>query len=264
MRAQLEGPVEYELKLGDQTLPLAPLLGHPIRLEFMDKLFCVHCEKEINKSFNQGYCFQCFQTLAQCDSCIIRPELCHYARGTCREPDWAEKFCMTEHIVYLSHTSGTKVGITRKNQVPTRWIDQGATQAIPIYSVKTRHISGLVEVIYKEFVDDRTNWRKMLSDQTESEDLEFKRDELFELAEGAVEAINEEANEEVVQYIEDAPVVEITYPILNYPKKIKSVSFDKQKVISGKLQGIKGQYLIFDDSVLNMRKHSGYLINVQC
>ena len=119
------------------------------------------------------------QKLAQCDICIVRPEKCHYHEGTCREPDWADDHCMQPHIVYLANSSGVKVGITRHTQIPTRWIDQGASQALQIFRVPHRYLSGLVEVALKEHVSDRTDWRRMLKGSPKPVDLEQRRDELF-------------------------------------------------------------------------------------
>ncbi|HYF97471.1 MAG TPA: DUF2797 domain-containing protein, partial [Coxiellaceae bacterium] len=162
LQSQLKTPIEYAMPLADEFFPLNPLLGKTISLTFLEKIECLHCGKATNKSFNQGYCYLCFRQLAACDLCIMRPELCHYAQGTCREPTWAEQHCMQPHIVYLANTSALKVGISRQSQIPTRWIDQGAEQALPIFSVRTRYQSGVIESVLKQWVSDRTNWRLML------------------------------------------------------------------------------------------------------
>lgn len=135
MRTRLSGLVSYELQLAEQSIALNPLMGKSFKLTYTGQIFCVHCNRPIKKSFNQGYCYPCFTSLAQCDMCIMKPETCHYEAGTCREPDWAQKFCFQPHIVYLANSSGIKVGITRQTQLPTRWIDQGAVQALPIFKV---------------------------------------------------------------------------------------------------------------------------------
>ena len=144
MKSRLEQPVSYKIPLGDNEVPLNPLIAKKIKLEYSGNIFCVNCGRKSNKSFNQGYCYPCFQKLAQCDSCIIHPEKCHFDQGTCREPVWGEKYCMQDHIVYLANSSGLKIGITRATQIPTRWIDQGATQALAIIRVRTRLQSGRV------------------------------------------------------------------------------------------------------------------------
>ena len=153
---------QYSLLIGDKKIPLNPLLGTHISLEYTGIINCVNCGRKTKKSFNQGHCFPCMKKLASCDSCIVKPELCHYHEGTCREPEWGERFCFQPHVVYLSNASGLKVGITRNTQMPTRWLDQGAIQALPILEVDSRQQSGFVEVLFKNEVSDRTNWRAML------------------------------------------------------------------------------------------------------
>ena len=130
MAAQLDAPVQYSFRLGDELLPVNPLIGKSLRLEFLGAIHCTHCGRKTKSSYSQGYCYPCMQKLAQCDICIMSPERCHYEAGTCREPSWGEQFCMTDHIVYLANSSGIKVGITRATQIPTRWIDQGAVQRV--------------------------------------------------------------------------------------------------------------------------------------
>lgn len=142
VRKQLDDSVSYALVCGEHVLPLSEYLGRHIRLDFSGKIHCIHCGKFTRKSFAQGFCFPCFRRLAQCDSCIMSPEKCHFPAGTCREPDWAETHCRVPHIVYLSNASGLKVGITRETQMPTRWIDQGAVQALPVFRVRERRLSG--------------------------------------------------------------------------------------------------------------------------
>ncbi|HCO10506.1 MAG TPA: DUF2797 domain-containing protein, partial [Gammaproteobacteria bacterium] len=106
MSARLEDTVAYSLRLGDHLVPANELVEKQVRLEFTGAIFCVNCGRKSSKSFNQGFCFPCFQKLAACDSCIIHPERCHFDQGTCREPAWGEQFCMQDHIVYLANSSG--------------------------------------------------------------------------------------------------------------------------------------------------------------
>ena len=139
MKAHLDGDLAiYSMPIGDQLVPMNALIGKMLTLDFQGQINCVHCGRLTKKSFNQGYCYPCFQRLAQCDICIVSPEKCHYAAGTCRDPEWGESHCMIDHVVYLANSSGVKVGITRGTQVPTRWIDQGAVSALPIFRVRTR------------------------------------------------------------------------------------------------------------------------------
>jgi len=191
----------------------------------------------------------------------MKPETCHYAEGTCRESSWGETNCFIPHYVYLANSSGIKVGITRGSQIPTRWMDQGAGQALPVFKVATRLQSGLLEVVMKQHVSDRTDWRKMLKADAEPLEMKSIRDELLDKCVTEISEIKAEQGDDAIQLV-DEDVVEIKYPISEYPEKVKSLNFDKQPEIEGVLKGIKGQYLILDTGVLNIRKFSGYNIDV--
>lgn len=262
MTTQLAETVSYRLPVGDAELALNPLLGQSLRLRYSGRIFCVHCRKKTNKSFNQGYCYPCFIKLAQCDMCIMKPETCHYAAGTCREPAWGEEFCFQPHIVYLANSSGIKVGITRRSQTPTRWIDQGAVQAMPVFQAASRHISGLIEVALAEHVSDKTSWQQMLKNNVRSLDLPALRDELLAKCSGGLTAITERFGNEAVRFLADAETLNIDYPVLQHPAKVKSFNLDKDPDVSGTLLGIKGQYLLLDSGVINIRKYSGYEVEV--
>ena len=262
MSTRLEQPVQYSLRLGEQDLDLNALLGQGVRLEYLGAIHCSHCGRKTKKSFSQGYCYPCFSKLAQCDTCIMSPERCHYAAGTCREPAWGEQFCMTEHVVYLANSSGAKVGITRATQVPTRWIDQGATQALPIMRVATRQQSGLVEDVLRSQVTDRTNWRAMLKGEAAPLDLAQLAGEIFEACQDGITALQERFGLQAIQPLSDLAVVDIAYPVLAYPAKVASFDLEKTPVVEGTLQGIKGQYLIFDTGVINIRKFTAYQLAV--
>tara|TARA_R110002049_G_scaffold146932_1_gene309545 strand:+ start:4054 stop:4860 length:807 start_codon:yes stop_codon:yes gene_type:complete len=255
-------PVDYQMVLGEQRIAMTPLVGRKIDLKFASEIHCVACDRRIKKSYSGGYCFPCSQTLAQCDLCIMKPETCHYDAGTCREPTWGETFCMQDHIVYLANSSGIKVGITRINQIPTRWIDQGASQAIPIFRVKSRYQSGLVEVIFKKHVSDRTDWRKMLKGDADNIDLMAIRDQLMNECNEEIMALQQQFGEQAILPLADEEIINISYPVDQYPDKVKSFNFDKTPEVSGVLHGIKGQYLIFDTGVINIRKFSGYNITM--
>ena len=262
MGTRLEQPVQYSLRLGEQDLDLNALLGQGVRLEYLGAIHCSHCGRKTKKSFSQGYCYPCFSKLAQCDTCIMSPERCHYAAGTCREPAWGEQFCMTEHVVYLANSSGAKVGITRATQVPTRWIDQGATQALPIMRVATRQQSGLVEDVLRSQVTDRTNWRAMLKGEAAPLDLAQLAGEVFQACHAGITALQERFGLQAIQPLSDLAVVDIAYPVLAYPAKVASFDLEKTPVVEGTLQGIKGQYLIFDTGVINIRKFTAYQLAV--
>lgn len=262
MHVELNAPVQYAFRLDEQRLPVNPLLGQHLQIEFLGAIHCQHCGRKTKKSFSQGYCYPCFTKLAQCDSCIMSPERCHYAAGTCREPAWGEQFCMTDHIVYLANSSGIKVGITRASQIPTRWIDQGASQALPILRVATRQQSGLVEDLLRAEVSDRTNWRAMLKGEAEPLDLPAVRDRLLaNFAEGLGQ-LQQQFGLQALQILHDAQPVDISYPVSDYPNKIVSHDLEKTPIVEGKLLGIKGQYLMLDSGVINLRKYTAYQVAI--
>jgi hypothetical protein len=263
MAVRLDAPVQYSLRLGDRELPVNPLIGKTLRLEFLGAIHCSHCGRRTKKSYAQGYCYPCMMKLAQCDSCIVSPEKCHYEAGTCREPSWGEQFCMTDHVVYLANSSGVKVGITRHTQLPTRWLDQGASQALPILRVATRLQSGLVEDLLRSQVADRTNWRALLKGDAEPVDLPAVREQLFDTCREGLEGLQQRFGLQAIQPLADAAVVEMRYPVAAYPAKITSFDLDKNPLVEGTLQGIKGQYLIFDTGVINIRKYTAYQLAVQ-
>ena len=263
MQVELGETVRYRLFPEQGGLCLNESLGQSIRLSFTGAIHCVACDRLTKKSFNQGYCFPCLRKLAACDSCIVSPEKCHLAEGTCREPDWAETHCQVPHIVYLSNTSSVKIGITRETQIPTRWIDQGATQAKPIARVQTRHQSGLLEVLCAQQVGDRTAWQTMLKGNGEPQDLEEIRQKVMASCKEGIADLQLQHGESAFELLEDAPETEIEYPVLNWPEKVKAHNFDKQPVVEGTLMGIKGQYLMLDTGVLNIRKFGGYEVEIK-
>lgn len=263
-----ENLVHYQLPLAaidndghQQSIELNPLIGHKITLSFSNAIACKHCGKKTKKSYSQGYCYPCMAKLAQCDLCIMKPETCHFHLGTCKEPEWGEQHCMVDHYVYLANSSGLKVGITRHTQLPTRWIDQGACQALPIFKVSTRFQSGLVEIALAEFISDKTNWRAMLKGAPEPIDLHKKAEELIPSIQDKLADIRLKFGESSVTELK-ADVQEINYPVQEYLTKISSFNFDKTPIVSGVLLGIKGQYLIFEKGVINMRKFSSYQISI--
>jgi hypothetical protein len=261
MQVELDQQVQYFLPLDDHREPLNALLGKQIRLEYLGDIHCVHCGRRSKKSFSQGYCYPCFTKLPQCDTCIMSPEKCHYEQGTCRDPSWGEEYCFTDHYVYLANSSGVKVGITRGSQIPTRWIDQGATQAMPIFRVKSRYQAGLIEDCLREHVADRTHWQKMLKGNSDAVDLEEIRDSIIAKSESGLSAIEQKFGLLAIQRLYHQQIVDINFPVLEFPEKVKSLNFDKQPIVEGVLQGIKGQYLILNTGVINIRKFTAY--NVQ-
>lgn len=260
MTSQLiDGKVEYQLPIGEQSIALNPLIGKHLSLTHSGNINCQECGRKTKKSYSQGFCYPCMTKLAKCDMCIMKPETCHFEQGTCREPQWGEANCFVPHYVYLANTTAIKVGITRHTQLPTRWIDQGANQALPIFKVSTRLLSGLVEVALAEFISDKTNWRNMLKGKAESIDLKTKAAELIPEIEQRLADIKLKYGEDAVERL-DEEVIEIDFPVLEYPSKISSFNFDKTPTVAGTLMGIKGQYLYFDTGVINLRKFTSYEI----
>lgn len=250
----IENEVFYQLPIGDELVDMNALIGQQISLNFNGKISCQNCGRITNKSYSQGFCYPCCQNLARCDLCIMRPETCHHHLGTCREPTWGLNNCFAPHIIYLANSSGLKVGITRKTNMPSRWIDQGAVCALPILEVDTRLKSGKIEHALKAFVNDKTNWRKMLKNEVDKVDLITTKNQLLpEVSNMMVDLNAIELNNEVVK---------IHYPVVEYPSKIVSLNFDKTPEITGILQGIKGQYLLLDCGVLNVRKFGSYNITL--
>ncbi len=260
MKTRLADPVQYQMILGEQNVPMNDYLGQHLQLDFKGLINCIYCDRKTKKSFNQGYCYPCFKRLAQCDLCIMSPERCHYDAGTCREPEWGESHCMIDHTVYLANTSGLKVGITR--DYPTRWMDQGASQAQPIFRVSSRLRSGLVETAFKSHIADRTNWQAMLKGPAEQRDLECARRELMVACATEIETLQQQHGIQSIVVLEGAEEVSINYPVLEYPTKVKSLNLDKTPTVGGTLMGIKGQYLMFDTGVINIRKYGGYSLSL--
>lgn len=242
--------VNYKMPLGKEHIDLMSLIGKKVKLSFAGVIHCVATGEKIKKSYNSGYSYKAFMRLAECDTCIVKPELCHFHLGTCREPSWGEEHCKQPHIVYIANSSGLKVGITRKVNTPYRWIDQGAVAALPLVEVKDRLTSGLIEVELAKVFKDKTNWRAMLQAGEVEVDLEETKELIFNTFGDLFD------DHEAVEV--ESPVLEFIYPVLEYPKKVTSLTFDKEPVIEGTLMGIKGQYLIFDIGVVNMRRHQGY------
>jgi hypothetical protein len=257
LSAKISEPVHYLLSLSEKSIALNELIGQEITIQFNQAIYCLQCDRKTSKSFQQGYCYPCYRKLLDCNLCIIHPERCNYPHKACPNT-WEHAQCKQAHIVYLANTSGLKVGITRQTSLQTRWVDQGAIQGIPLLKVMNRYHAGLLEVLFKRFTGDKTNWRKMLSNGIEVIDLSQAREQLFEKAEEALNNLAVLPSE--IERLND-PCLNLTYPVLRYPKKLTAFTLDKQQSIAGTLLGIKGQYLLFEEGVFNVRKHSGYHIN---
>lgn len=251
MRTVLDKPVRYTLSLDGTEIEMNDLIGQNIAIRFSGEIHCKICGKKTNKSFGQGYCYEHFMNHPANSPCILRPELCEGHLGKGRDLQWEEEHHVQPHVVYLALSSGVKVGVTRETQVPTRWIDQGASQAIKLAEVPYRQLAGEIEVELKEYMTDKTNWQRMLKNQVADADLLEQKDYSATLL-----------PEEFHDYIsDDDEIVEINYPVLEFPEKVKSINLDKTPEVSGKLVGIKGQYLILEGGlVLNVRRHTSYLV----
>ena len=258
MRVEWPGPdepVRYFLPLENEEVYMNDLTGHKITLSFLHEIHCIHCGRLIKKTFAQGYCYPCFIKLPETDKCILHPEMCQAHLGISRDMEWSKDHCLQDHFVYLAVTSGVKVGVTRASQVPARWIDQGAVKALRIAKTPNRHLAGEIEVFLKDYLADKTNWRNMLAGKKyDNIDLFAQRDLLLP-----------ELKKDFSEFLfDDNGITSIKYPVLSYPQKIRSVSFDKQDSIHATLTGIKGQYLLFDTGqVINIRKHGGYMISLK-
>ncbi len=255
MTSKFSETVEYFLPVGSQIVPVNPLLGKICSFEYTGKINCIACGKETKKSFAQGYCYPCFMIVPETSPCILKPELCKAHLGQSRDMQWSENYCLNEHYVYLAISSGLKVGVTHYSHIPTRWIDQGAWKAIKLALTPNRYTAGKIEVELKNYFNDKTNWRKMLTNKIDkSIDLEDAKQQAWEYL-----------DEELQAYvIDDDEITQINYPVETYPESVKSINFEKLPKFEKVLTGIKGQYLIFDNVyVLNVRKHAGFNISLK-
>jgi len=254
MRSEYNHPVDYFLSLGAEEIYLNALLGKEISFEHNGVINCIHCGRKTQKSFNQGFCFNCFQTAPEADQSVVRPELSMAQFGISKDMDWANEHDLIEHYVYLSITSGLKVGVTRYHQIPTRWIDQGAVSAVKLAKTPNRHIAGIIESVMKQHVADTTKWQAMLKNEIDgSIDLMAEKVRLSKYL-----------HPELQKYIDpENEIIHIEYPGVSFFDKIETISFDKTVSIKGVLKRVKGQYLIFDGGrVLNIRKHNGYFVKM--
>ena len=247
-------PVRYYFQ---EKVLLNDFLGKKITLHFTGNIACTHCHRKITKTFQQGYCYPCMQRILECNNCMIYPEKCLVETGACPTDDWAHEQCHQKHILYLANSSGLKVGITRIANMPSRWIDQGAIQALPIAETENRYQVGLLEMALRKVVADKTNWRVMLKNNVTPIDLVAEKKRILSLVTIEIKKLLTQYPD-AIRVLDTENVLTFHYPVLQYPEKIVSLSFDKTPEITGKLLGIKAQYLILDCGVLNLRKFGGY------
>ncbi|HLV14297.1 MAG TPA: DUF2797 domain-containing protein [Xanthomarina sp.] len=252
MSTEFSDPIQYYLLFEADFINMNQLLDKTINIKLVG-YECLNCG--LNKTiYRQGFCKSCFFDIPQAADWIMKPELstAHLDKED-RDLEYEKRVQLQPHIVYLANSSNVKVGVTRKSQVPTRWIDQGAHEAIEIVEVPNRYLAGITEVALKEYVADKTNWRTMLKNEIADEDLVTWREKLKQY-------IPDEAKE---YYIASNSETNIHFPVLQYPKKPKSLNLDKTPDYTGKLVGIKGQYLIFEDeTVFNVRSSEGYVVAI--
>jgi hypothetical protein len=254
MDSKLESTVQYSLRTSELPIVMNELIGKEISLTWNGVIICCKCSKQTKKSFGEGFCFTCFSSAAEASPCILHPELCEAHLGKGRDLEFEERNHNQLHYVYLAATDKVKVGVTRATQIPTRWIDQGASSSIILAETPNRYLAGCIEVALKDFFTDKTNWQNMLRNfQDDSIDLEEEKWQ-----------VHDELPSDLTQYwIEDDEITTLSYPVLEYPEKVSSMSFDKTENIQGILTGIRGQYLMFDKkNVINIRRHTGYEIEI--
>lgn len=252
MQTEFKIPISYYLVFEDDFLNVNQLIGKKIQIKFQ-KYQCLNCGID-EPIFRQGFCKSCFFEIPQAADWIMHPELSKaHLNVEDRDLEYEKKVQLQPHIVYLANSSNVKVGVTRKSQVPTRWIDQGAHEAIEIVEVPNRYLAGITEVALKDYVSDKTNWRNMLKNNLKDEDLVDWREKLKGF-------IPEEASP---YYIENNKETEINYPVISYPEKPNSLNLIKSQVYTGHLSGIKGQYLLFEDNtVFNIRSNEGLVVSI--
>lgn len=254
MHTHQDSEITYSLALDGEEITLNDYLGQEISLEFNGKINCVSCGNLTKKAFGQGFCYPCFINSPLNAECIIRPELCEAHIGKGRDPEWEEKHHNQPHYVYLAVTSKIKVGVTRCDQIPTRWIDQGAWRTILIAKTDNRQQAGIIEVALKDTFGDKTPWQAMLKN-TRNYNIDLGKE-----LQHAISLIPENLQKYALP---ESSMFEFEYPVDEYPEKVKSLNFDKTSSISGVLNGIRGQYLLLDENrVLNIRKFSGYEITL--
>jgi Protein of unknown function (DUF2797) len=236
------------------SFPANEMIGKKLRLSATGEIRCTDCGDLTKKSFNQGSCFKCFMNLASNDLCIMKPETCHFHLGTCREPEWGKANCFKKHTVYLANSSGLKVGITKENPVTKRWVDQGASQALAMFEVETRLDAGLVEIEFAKYISDKTSWQKLIAGDATKIDLVKEKQKLLEtIDKGKIKSVKDVKPNQI----------EIQYPINSYPKKKVSIKPEPNKPIEDTLLGIKGQYLLWENGVTNIRSYGGYFMKLE-
>ena len=252
METEFSSPIQYYLVFENDFIIMNQLLEKSITIEFV-KYQCLNCGMD-KPIYRQGFDRQCFFEVPQAADWVMRPELsmAHLGKEE-RDLEYEKQVQLQPHVVYLANSSNVKVGVTRKSQIPTRWIDQGAHEAIEIVEVPNRYLAGITEVALKAHISDKTNWRSMLKNDLKDEDLVAWREQLKSYL----------PNEVRDYFIERNSETHLEFPVIQYPEKPKSLNIVKQQSYTGKLVGLKGQYLIFEDeTVFNIRANEGLVVKI--
>ena len=252
MQTEFFEPIQYYLVFENDFIHMNQLLNKTIDLKRIGhQCLCCGLDRPI---YRQGFCQTCFFNKPLAGDWIMRPELstAHLGKED-RDLEYEKKVQLQPHIVYLANSSNVKVGVTRKSQIPTRWIDQGAHEALEIVEVPNRYLAGITEVALKDYVADKTNWRNMLKNDVKDEDLLEWRHKLKQYI----------PSKALDFFIENNKETHLQFPVEKYPLKPKSLNLKKETHYSGKLVGIKGQYLIFEDeTVFNVRANEGLVVDI--
>lgn len=253
MHTELQNPIQYYLVFQQAFLNMNQVINKTLVIKHTG-YECLNCQKQ-KKIFRQGFCYDCFMSSPAVGDWIMRPELSTaHLDIQDRDLEYEKKVQLQPHVVYLAVASDLKIGVTRKTQIPTRWIDQGASFAVPVLEVPNRYLAGVTEVALKNHYTDKTNWRKMLQNQVLETDLQE-----------AVLKSKILLPQETFEYFDTTShdIITLTYPVEKYPTKINSLNLEKQAGYSGVLTGIKGQYLLFEDgTVFNVRSFEGYKVEL--
>lgn len=248
MITEWQTPIQYYLDLGSHIVHLNQYIGKNISIKHTYfECLCCHQDKPI---FAQGFCKSCYFKTPHTGDWVMNPELSKaHLEQEDRDLDFEKKMQLQPHVVYLANSSNLKVGVTRVSQIPTRWIDQGAEQAIPIVLTPNRYLAGITEVALKNHAADKTNWRRMLATKAPEVDLIAQKELLTQY-------VPQEAQNYIIT---ENKLYDMVFPIEHYPVKINSINLSKTPEFTKKLIGIKGQYLIFEDgNVINIRSHEGF------
>ena len=251
----VNGQVQYRLQVDNDEMSLNDKIGTDIQIEFLGTRKCLVCGRKVKKLYQSGYCFPCVRTLAECDLCIVKPNECHFHLGTCRDEAFGLSHCMIPHYVYLAFSSGYKVGLTRKGRQYRRWVDQGASRAILLAETPTRKIAGEMEAAIAQHVADKTDWRKMLRGS------DVPLESLDSLRERVLIALPDEFRVFVLKT--ELISHSFSYPIESgFEVRPNSLTLEKTPIIQSRLRGMKGQYLILESGVFQVKKHCGYDVKV--